>query len=422
MTRPDSEELDELLDRCILRLQAGWELEAILADYPAQADQLRPILQALLALWSSRPADEVPMAAMADSRRRLLKAAADIKYASATPWWRISWGGFGRVWAPALIMLLCAVTLFTGIASAQALPGQVLYPVKIAAEQIGLSLPASPAGQLARVESYDLRRLDEVEELRSQQREQEVSLSGFLSHTDGDTWHVDGLQVIIPVDLREKASGLVGFFVAIHADLLGNGELSVQQIDARIYTVNGRITQVEEGRLQIDDLWIRVAPNTIIHGALAVAGEVRSSVVRLTDGSYLALRIDSNLAAFTQTLEPSATPSLTLAPEETETEVAPLEPGPTATTGDVQEPDQPDPQDSATPSPSETSKPREPEEHSSPTATATHSRHRYTPTPTPKRESTESEEEHRSTPTATKTKTRTPTPTVTPTPTHDSHD
>jgi hypothetical protein len=41
------EELAQILDRCIDRLNAGEKLEACLADYPQYADQLRPLLQAM---------------------------------------------------------------------------------------------------------------------------------------------------------------------------------------------------------------------------------------------------------------------------------------------------------------------------------------------------------------------------------------
>jgi hypothetical protein len=42
-----TEEFAQILDRCIDRLNAGETLEACLADYPQDADQLRPLLQAM---------------------------------------------------------------------------------------------------------------------------------------------------------------------------------------------------------------------------------------------------------------------------------------------------------------------------------------------------------------------------------------
>jgi len=408
MNRPDPDDLNEILNRCISRLQDGHGLEATLAEYPAQAARLRPILEAVLAVWSARGSDTVPLAAMQKSRRRLLQAAADIKQAKAAPWWRRSWGMMTRgALVPAFTMLLCAVLLVTGIASAQALPGQPLYPVKLAAEQISLSLPASPAGQLAREENYDMRRKGEVEELLSHQGEQEVELTGFLILGEDGSWRIDELKVSISPLILEQARKLAGRYVAVHADLLVSGEMIVEALDARVYYVSGQITRVETAQILIGDIWIQVTPETRVNGALLAGREVRISVTLLQDGRYLAVQIDvkdrpvepSPSSSPTQT--PHALPSAT----ETET-VAETQPAPEVET-EVSKPQEPTDDHSgepeATRTPEHEDDDDEDENHGSPSATAggggqeeghdpsptarPRRRATVTPTPTPTRRS-----------------------------------
>ena len=382
MNRPVPDNFTEILNRCISWLQDGRGLESTLAEFPEQADRLRPILEAVLLVWSSRDMDTVPVAAMQRSRGRLLDAAAAMRNAPKTPWWL---GVMRGALAPVMILLFGAVLLFTGIASAQALPGQPLYSFKLAAEQISLALPGSPSVQLARETRYDLRRKDEIEELLSHQLEREVELAGFLMRAEDGSWTIDRLKVLINPLILEETEQLAGRYVSVHADLLTSGEIVVEVIQARLYSVNGKITQIEAGQVLIGDQWVRIGPDVQGVQNLKLGQEVRASVTRLADGGYEAVRIEWMGEVAVEGPKLSETPD-TLQ-DQTETEVEPVSPPPAQATPHLTDPTQETaPEDhpkSATSAPAATSTPQEwHNEH--PNSTSQADGH-PTPTPAPTR-------------------------------------
>ena len=324
MNRSDPKDLNEILDLCISRLQNGQGLESVLGEYPGYASQLRPILEAVLMVWSSRGSDTVPIAAMQRSRRRLLNAAAGLRESRGLPWWRRPYGLVRGALAPVMILLVCAALLFTGIASAEALPGQPLYPFKLAAEQFSLSLPATASGRLAKEENYDLRRKDEVESLITRQRQQAVDLNGFLMRGDDGTWRIDDLKITISAAILPEAERLLGQYVAVHANLLESGEVIAQNIEARVYVINGKINKIEGSRIQVGDIWVEITPETMVSGSLSLGYEVQVSIVRIEEDGYLALKLvfpNGTGAATSTGPGPSDTPSPQFAATETEVEV-----------------------------------------------------------------------------------------------------
>jgi hypothetical protein len=71
--------LFKLFEICLLRLQSGETLEAILAENPEHSDDLRPVLESVIAIWNTRGSDTVPVAAMFRSREQLLNARRNFK-------------------------------------------------------------------------------------------------------------------------------------------------------------------------------------------------------------------------------------------------------------------------------------------------------------------------------------------------------
>jgi hypothetical protein len=107
-----TEEFEQILDRCIDRLNAGETLEACLADYPQYADQLRPLLQAM---FQTREAYAfTPSAsAKAAARRRFNTAWQKLEEKRQTkqPWFVRA---FARpaAWATVAAVLVVAIVTF----------------------------------------------------------------------------------------------------------------------------------------------------------------------------------------------------------------------------------------------------------------------------------------------------------------------
>jgi hypothetical protein len=287
MTRKD---LNWVFDKCLVKLQGGASLESVLAEYPEWRQELQPVLETVLAVWQSRGSDTVPIAAMTRSRERLheeiQRRQAVAPKQSAWQRWLYS---LRMATVPAVVLLVTFTLGLTGLASVQALPGEPLYPVKLAAERFTLSLPASASQRLAREEGYDNRRSEEVEALIHQQREQEVFFNGYLTQGEDLIWRVDQIVVDVPADMLDSVTSKLGRYVYVHADLMPDGKMVLEWIEDRLYKINGTVQAVDGMRIRIDGLWVELSEAAILQGSAEVGEDVTLSVVRLSTNHLLAL-------------------------------------------------------------------------------------------------------------------------------------
>lgn len=289
MTRKD---LNLVFDRCLEKLQSGASLEAVLAEYPEWADELRPVLESVMALWQARGSDTVPVAAMTRSRARLNEEAQRRRAVERQPsLWQRWLQSARRATLPAAILVVVAGLALTGLASVQALPGEALYPVKIAAERLTLSLPATASDRLSREETYDTRRFAEVEELRHQQREQEVFFVGDLTLGEDGIWRIGQIPLNVPVEMEEELAKLEGHYIIVHADLMPDGRLVLEWFESRLYTISGRVQEVDGTSIRIDTVWAEIGSAVAGQWTPTVGQRVTVSVMRLADGRLMVVKL-----------------------------------------------------------------------------------------------------------------------------------
>lgn len=161
--------LTDQLQDCLQLLHEGASLEECLARYPDDADELAPLLRAAAAT-SEAFALEVPLDVRSRVRGRVL-AAWDQHEARARRrrWqWRWSLPGLLPRWT-AVAASLVLVVLFGGagtvVASANALPGDPLYPVKELREEARVWLTRSPEERIALYSSLVKERVSELKRL-----------------------------------------------------------------------------------------------------------------------------------------------------------------------------------------------------------------------------------------------------------------
>jgi hypothetical protein len=140
------ERIESILQRCLARIEAGDGVDACLRDFPEQADDLRPLLEAALQLRRWEPP------ALSDAARATARARARDTFTAlpAPPRrWTWGWGGGKRLaLRSALALLLVVGTLGIGVAAAQSsLPGQPLYSLKRQSEQIRLQFTSDAERQ-----------------------------------------------------------------------------------------------------------------------------------------------------------------------------------------------------------------------------------------------------------------------------------
>ena len=154
-----TEEFNNILDECLERLLVrGETMEQCLASYPEQADELEPLLQTALATKK----------ALAIQPRPEFKARARYQLGSALGEVKPKRGFFSLGWQPRWAMAVSVVLIMllagggTVAAAGGSMPDSPLYPVKLATEQVWLTLTLSNMGRVELHAKLAERRVAEI--------------------------------------------------------------------------------------------------------------------------------------------------------------------------------------------------------------------------------------------------------------------
>jgi len=168
------ERLEEVLDACIEQLRRGQGLEEVLRQYPHRAGQLRPLLELAGELSELPPPPSSPAAAVRAMVKASVRAAGE---KTPAPRRRL------RLWSRPVLLRAAAVLLVaflggwaTVTASADALPGEWLYPVKRFTERARFFLTINPQQKAELRIVYSSERLKEAvrKHLRGQGLDREL--------------------------------------------------------------------------------------------------------------------------------------------------------------------------------------------------------------------------------------------------------
>lgn len=188
-------EFEATLIECLSALDAGESIEQLLARFPAESAELRPILMTAAALPAFRmePSEAQKIA----SRKTFLSRAAELR--KSTTRRRFVFGAMPRL-ASALVASLVLVVVLGGgavAASGSALPGDPLYSLKRTVENVRLALTLDSANRSALQDQFDQARRLEANALLDAGRETEVEFSGPIESIQPNSWVVAGLVVRI---------------------------------------------------------------------------------------------------------------------------------------------------------------------------------------------------------------------------------
>jgi len=138
-----SKRFDNILNECLERLLGGETIEQCLQSYPEQAAELEPLLRTALA---AKQASTI-------QPRAEFKARARYQFQSALQEMESQrsrrFFGWQSAWATAVtvILILLLVGGGTVAAAGNSMPDEALYPVKLATEQVRLTLTPSALGK-----------------------------------------------------------------------------------------------------------------------------------------------------------------------------------------------------------------------------------------------------------------------------------
>lgn len=139
-----NKDFDNILNECLERIMLGGEsLEQCLKSYPEQADELKPLLET--ALMARQASSVEPRPEFKAKARYQFRAALTEKTA---PRRRRFWGWMPQ-WATALAIVLVVLLAGGGTvaAASNSMPDSILYPVKLATENVRLAFTPSELGK-----------------------------------------------------------------------------------------------------------------------------------------------------------------------------------------------------------------------------------------------------------------------------------
>jgi len=247
-----SREIEVILDECLTGLAAGASLDSCLARYPDRAEELRPLLEMTLAVRST-PAPQARPEVVRAGRQRMLMAAATKQRAQA-----VSKSFFSRyaeriiiritgkenpdmklVTRLALATFVVAVLIVGGgvtAASANALPGDALYPVKLTVDDLRLSLTGDPAARAQLEQQLQAARQQEVQAVLQQRRATDVHFAGILTAREQTSWIIGGLRVNLDASTQVIGQPAPGAIVEVWASTQPDGTMLARRLMARVAT------------------------------------------------------------------------------------------------------------------------------------------------------------------------------------------
>lgn len=321
------QEFYSAFERSLSGLRSGMTLKECLALYPDLQEDLRPALEAAQ-LAQEGVDDYVPNAALRRSRERMLVRASQInqqrprrRSSSLLDWFSGARGP--RLAFAALLVIAFFLLSWQGllVASAQALPGDTLYPVKRGAENFSLQIASNAQLKRAREVEFERRRLDEVQELLALGRIASVEFEGVLNEMTPDRWIVDGVVVLVGADTRVTGEIEPGMVVEVSGETRPDGALQAAAIDLHSYQFIGHVDSVSEREWVISGIPVRILRSSQIDAAARLDDRVIALVEVSSDGALQAqaiLRLLQPSLVATAAPQPDPTPSPTPGKEATE--------------------------------------------------------------------------------------------------------
>ena len=191
--------LYDALETCLQEIEKGAALESVIARFPDLANELRPILKA--SIQARRLSADPSAEAMRRGRAKLLQRASEMREAKIAPRKRVI-PIFQRL---ALSLGMAATFLVSGTglvgASATALPGENLYPVKRTWEDLQLLFTLDRDIRDVVRSQFEIERLHEVNELIAEGRHEVIQFAGVFMQANG-VYYVSGVNVLIPSNLQ----------------------------------------------------------------------------------------------------------------------------------------------------------------------------------------------------------------------------
>ncbi|HNA88069.1 MAG TPA: DUF5667 domain-containing protein [Anaerolineales bacterium] len=305
-------DLFDILEICLNEIENGADLETVLARYPDQAGELRPILKTAVQARNASVPEPSPEA-IRRGRSRVMQRAAEMREVKASPRKRVI-PAFQRL---AISFSLAALLLMssTGLlnASASALPGENLYPVKRGWENIRLLLVFDQQARKLLEFEFENERLYEVSALLSEGRDEPIQFAGIFMQV-GRQDYVSGVPVLLPSAITPPALGTAvivsgrtnaqGIVEILSLNVMASGALVPEgkPVEAEIesgtgpggeamYEIQGILDAVSANSIVIEDITVYL-DNPAEDWNLCIGMLVEVKGYYAADGRFIALEVE----------------------------------------------------------------------------------------------------------------------------------
>ena len=184
-----AEEFEYILDDCIDRLLRGESLEQCLQRYPEQAAELKPLLCVALTTYQAS-AVEPRSEFRAGARYQIHSILYAEKQKPKVK--RLSLLGWVPRWAVIVASVVLIILIAGGgtvAAASDSLPGETLYPVKLATERVQLAFTFSDMGKAKLHAKFAGRRIEEM--ARIAERGDSERVEGLVSRFDAHLKNIE---------------------------------------------------------------------------------------------------------------------------------------------------------------------------------------------------------------------------------------
>jgi len=184
------------LNDCLERLIQGEDLESCLKDYPEEAKVLRPLLETALRIRRYSETAKLSPQFITQTQAKLGMAYQQKYYADKTRIVRIL-KPLSRLSVATAVAIAALVVTFTGgfalsvQASENIMPGEILYPVKLATEQVRLTFAFSDERKTSYLSQFAETRAEEI--AYSVEKNDNAQVEAALQRLEGNLVKVESI-------------------------------------------------------------------------------------------------------------------------------------------------------------------------------------------------------------------------------------
>jgi hypothetical protein len=238
----------------------------------------------------SLSASMVPSDVLQRSRTKLLMHTMELRR-EAPP--RV--GFFQRIPRIVYVLVLALFFLLSWngliIASAQALPGDHLYPAKITLEKLHLGLALSPQTHQKVEDEYQSRRVIEVRRLLELGRMEFVQFFGNVDGQWNDHWIVAGIEVRLLPETIILGDIQKGMMVEVEGSTQPEGWVQASEIHLQNFSFSGTVDLISKSIWRISGRDVQITSSTLIDSDIRVGDYVTIEVISDDFGKLIARSI-----------------------------------------------------------------------------------------------------------------------------------